>query len=92
MVVKGLPTLSSLQLIRAKLRAFSKRDGFWDGQDILFLLGHRMVQYTIDRDQISEGEAQYFMDNFEWDGLEEQKAKVGVALLGDDFAPNTGKE
>jgi len=79
MNVGGLPTLSYTELVRAKLRAFAKRDGQWDGEDLIFLL--RQVSGKLPKDQISSEEAEYFIDTFDWSGRDKEKAMVTEALI-----------
>jgi hypothetical protein len=79
MIINGLPMLSYAELIRAKLRAFNKRDARWDGEDILFLL--MAASENMSKDHISVEEAEYFIENFDWEGNEEGKEMAVKSLL-----------
>jgi hypothetical protein len=79
MIIHDLPTLSYAELIRAKLRAFNSRDASWDGEDILFLL--TAAGGDVPKDQIPAEHAEYFIENFEWEGNESQKNMAVKSLL-----------
>lgn len=74
MVIQGLPILIFTELIRAKLWAYYKRDGSWDGMDILFLL--RAANGDVETDRISSDKVEYFIENFDWQGYENDKGRV----------------
>ncbi|KAG9002390.1 hypothetical protein FRB93_011507 [Tulasnella sp. JGI-2019a] len=82
MTIQNLPTLTYIELVRAKLRVYSRRDGSWDGEDLIFILSSFGDQ--VDKSQVKEKEARYFIDNFNWEGHEDEKKAMIRALLVTD--------
>lgn len=83
MLIHDLPILTHTQLARAKLRAYSKRDGYWDAEDLIFLL--KSFGEKVDVREVSQAEVEYLIENFDWKGRgkegEEELEMVKKALL-----------